>query len=459
MGAPQPTASRQAPRGGPENSGAALRFLETLRGLLVLLALLGCVVRSPAAEPASVALPAVALTADELALVVNDADPYSVEVGAYYAQRRGIPAERVLHVRLPADRSAITAAEFAPIQAQLDARMPATVQAYALAWARPYRVDCMSITSAVAFGFDKSHCADSCQLTARSPYYDSDSRAPFTDHHLRPAMLLAAADVAGAKALIDRGVRSDERWPAGEGVLLSTGDKLRNVRAASHAKVLSLLGAAYPLHELKADRVTDRGELMFYFTGLEWVAGLAHNRFADGAMADHLTSAGGMLTDSPQMSALAWIAAGATGSYGAVTEPCNFRAKFPEPGIVMARYLGGESLVEAYWKSVLMPGQGVFVGDPLARPFGGVRINRSAAGTLFSTRALPPGDYLLEAGNSSVGPFRPVRTIRMIGFGVRLLPLPAGDDRWFRLRAIGPPSASSAASAAASAGSAASTGG
>jgi hypothetical protein len=26
-------------------------------------------------------------------------------------------------------------------------------------------------------------------------------------------------------------------------------------------------------------------------------------------------------------------------------------------------------LLEAYWKSVLMPGQGVFVGDPLTAPF------------------------------------------------------------------------------------------
>jgi hypothetical protein len=83
-----------------------------------------------------------------------------------------------------------------------------------------------------------------------------------------------------------------------------------------------------------------------------------------------------------------------------------------------------------------MPGQGVFVGDPLARPFGGVRVRRSAAGTVVATRALPPGNYVLEEGRSSVGPFRPVRAVRMLGFGVRELTLPAGDARWFRLRAI-----------------------
>jgi hypothetical protein len=32
-------------------------------------------------------------------------------------------------------------------------------------------------------------------------------------------------------------------------------------------------------------------------------------------------------------------------------------------------YYAGNSLVEAYWKSVQMPGEGVFVGEPLARPY------------------------------------------------------------------------------------------
>ena len=69
------------------------------------------------------------------------------------------------------------------------------------------------------------------------------------------------------------------------------------------------------------------------------------------------------------MSALRWLEAGATGSYGAVVEPCNFPQKFPNPVIAIGRYLQGETLIEAYWKSVAMPGQGVFIGEPLASPF------------------------------------------------------------------------------------------
>ena len=102
----------------------------------------------------------------------------------------------------------------------------------------------------------------------------------------------------------------------------------------------------------------------------------------------------------------------------------------------MAHYLNGETLVEAYWKSVLMPGQGVFVGDPLARPFGGVRATASAAGTAVATRAIPPGDYLLEASRSSIGPFQTIRAVRIVGFGVRHLTLPANDPRYFRVRPV-----------------------
>jgi uncharacterized protein (TIGR03790 family) len=69
------------------------------------------------------------------------------------------------------------------------------------------------------------------------------------------------------------------------------------------------------------------------------------------------------------MSALAWIQQGATASYGSVSEPCNLLEKFPEVGILFEHYLHGETALEAYWKSVAMPGQGLFVGEPLVRPF------------------------------------------------------------------------------------------
>jgi uncharacterized protein (TIGR03790 family) len=93
------------------------------------------------------------------------------------------------------------------------------------------------------------------------------------------------------------------------------------------------------------------------------------NQFLPGAIADHLTSSGGVLNGSDQMSILEWLQAGVTGSYGAVVEPCNFPEKFSNPATLMDYYLRGNTLIEAYWKSVAEPGQGIFVGEPLAKPF------------------------------------------------------------------------------------------
>ena len=120
---------------------------------------------------------------------------------------------------------------------------------------------------------------------------------------------------------------------------------------------------------IKSDDVPYLFDVMFFFTGAKSVPYLNRLGFLPGALADHLTSAGGVLIGSSQMSILGWIEAGATGSFGAVTEPCNFPQKFPDPALAMMYYLNGETLIEAYWKSVRRPGQGVFVGEPLAKPF------------------------------------------------------------------------------------------
>jgi uncharacterized protein (TIGR03790 family) len=402
-------------------------------------------------EISRLALPSVGLRARDLAVVVNDADPASVELGRYYAAQRGIAADRIIHVRFPAGQQVMGFADFMRVQAVLDAKVGADVQALALAWTLPFRVECMSVTAAFALGFDPgSYCAEGCQTTKASPYFNSTSRAPFTDHRVRPAMLLAGGDVESAKRLIDRGLRADETWPEGKAYLMNTSDGARNVRAETYERVRAVLGSAYPIEQVDADALEGRTDVMFEFTGVARVAAIPSNRFVDGAIADHLTSFGGaLLAGGDQTTALEWLSAGATGSYGTSSEPCSYRAKFPDVGVVMAHYLSGETLVEAYWKSVLMPGQGVFVGDPLARPFGGVRVSQSSAGTVIATRALLPGNYLLEASRSSIGPFQPIRAVRVAGFGIRQLTLPAGDPRFFRLRSVPQPvKAESAASPA-----------
>ena len=379
-------------------------------------------------------IPPVGLRARDLAVVINDADPFSVEVGRYYVAKRGIASQHVVHVSF-APTGVMSFGDWQRVKAVLDARVGPDVQAYALAWTLPFRVECQSVTTAFALGFDPAaYCAEGCQTTKMSPYFNTRGSAPFTEHRIRPAMLLAGKDVASAKRLIDRGLRSDESWPEGKAYLQSTSDGGRNVRAQTYERVRASIGPAYPIEQVDADVLEGRTDVMFRFTGAAVVPAIASNHFLDGAIADHLTSHGGELWGGQQTIATEWTDAGATGSYGAVIEPCNFRQKFPDIGVAMAHYLAGESLVEAYWKSVLMPGQGVFVGDPLARPFGGVRIGRVGTTTVMKTRSLQPGRYIVETAPSQIGPFRPTGVLTAAGFGVREMKLPDGESRYFRLR-------------------------
>lgn len=311
-----------------------------------------------------------AIDRTQLAVVVNSQDSLSVRIGEYFVGRRRIPLRNVLRVRFPPGRSVMTRAEFGRIEAQVDAQVRPGVQAFALTWAAPYRVGCMSMTSAFAFGFDEAYCANGCKPTRSSPYFDSRVAHPFTQLGLRPTMAIAATSFARAKALIDRGVASDRLRPAGTAYLLSTRDRRRDVRGASYSLVERALAGRMRVRELAQNELRNARDVFLYFIGGARVGGLKTLHFIPGAVADHLTSFGGMLTDSVQMSALRWLEAGATGSYGTVVEPCNMPKKFPDPAVLARHYLNGETLIEAYWKSVRMPGQGIFIGEPLASPFG-----------------------------------------------------------------------------------------
>src|SRR5262249_55195925 len=61
----------------------------------------------------------------DLVLVINDNDPASVETGAYYQSRRGIPQENVVHVRFASGVAALGAAEFERVREEVQVRAPA----------------------------------------------------------------------------------------------------------------------------------------------------------------------------------------------------------------------------------------------------------------------------------------------------------------------------------------------
>jgi len=74
------------------------------------------------------------------------------------------------------------------------------------------------------------------------------------------------------------------------------------------------------------------------------------------------------LKTAAKTSLLAFLNAGAAGSYGTVVEPCNYLEKFPDPMDYFYQSRGF-SVAEAYYQSLRNPFQGLLVGEPLCAPF------------------------------------------------------------------------------------------
>ena len=247
--------------------------------------------------------------------------------------------------------------------------------------------------------------------------------------------MLAGNNFAQVKQLIDRGVAADNTFPTGTAYLLNTLDSARSVRAMNYAQTAITLKDVFPIEVLKTNGIENRKDVLFYFTGLSQVPKLDTLQFQPGALADHLTSFGGMLTDSSQMSALRWLEAGATASYGTVVEPCSHLEKFPYPAVAMYYYAKGESAIESYWKSVAWPGEGVFVGEPLAKPFAPL-IRKFALGQYeLSIFSPTKSELYVESAKTRDGPFSPVATQFLHqGLNVQRFGISDNEDGFLSLR-------------------------
>jgi uncharacterized protein (TIGR03790 family) len=308
------------------------------------------------------------LSPDRLGVVYNLNDRSSTNVAKYYAAKRKIPVDNLIGLAVP-DRSTLSRAELRKLRAVLLLRLPSNVQSLLLVWSRPYAVECMSVTTAFAAGYQADFCEPGCGHTISSPLFDTAGWLPADTTGWLPAMLLPSADEVLARAVVDRGVGADGTEPNGNVYLVRTQDSVRNVRSTRYADTEALLSNRLRLVEIATPVKAPLTNILAYFTGVSRVEELPLLSFRRGAVADHLTSAGGQLEGSSQMSALEWLRRGATGSYGSVSEPCNQLAKFPNPAVFLDHYRGGDTLLEAYWKSVASPGQGLFIGEPLSRPF------------------------------------------------------------------------------------------
>jgi uncharacterized protein (TIGR03790 family) len=373
------------------------------------------IVRNDSGREISLLVPRSSIIPSDVAVLINDGDPQSIVAGQYFQLRHAIPDANMIHLRLPitpAKGANLSAQEFSALRAQVDAQLATNIQAYAITWTQPYMVfggsaGAVGITSAFTYGYDSA-------AARSSRYFNSATYHPYTDFHIRPAMMLAAYTPQDIVSLIDRGALAQNILPTGNGYFIRTTDARRSdPRYAAFRAVVGEWNHRNGLNMAVIDNSAGTGRdyiqntthVLFYETGLERVRAINTNQYVPGALADHLTSFGGDLLATSQMSILDWIRAGATASYGTVTEPTANPSKFPQPVVLVSQYFYGNTALEAYNKSLLVPYQGVFVGEPLAHPFG-TKAYFSHGVFSITTSILRQGvPYSLIAGKSCSGPF------------------------------------------------------
>lgn len=305
-----------------------------------------------------------------LGVIVNANDPQSVELGRQYAQIRGVPAANIIELRLPKVNYIARHLMVRELEHLRAAPAYHKLLAFALAFDKPYRVDAnQSITSAVSQGIATMTWKGNCNTTVENPDSGAIPGAPL---NAKPSMLLfGGGALVDSIALASRGKAADASDPQGDIFLVKTNDAARShPREESMDRARAMVGEEIAVIVTKAQTLSTKTDVMGFQTGLPVLKDLGSLKFRPGAFADHLTSFGGAIGDKTTQTPITeLIRAGATASYGTVREPCNFPEKFPDPERLLINYLHGDSIIEAYWKSISMTTEGLLIGEPLARPF------------------------------------------------------------------------------------------
>jgi uncharacterized protein (TIGR03790 family) len=332
-------------------------------------------------------------------VVVNQNSTNSVQLGNDYCERRGVPPQNVFRMTGWTNGAVEWSTnDFAtylgnPLLAMLASRgLTNQAEFVLLSMDIPYTVtdgaSYNSTTSTLFYGF-KTNTAPplvclpgGCSLPDASSNSYAFSELPFRDASPDTAttnsflaMMLTDSNLAGAELILTRGLASDGTFPTQTVYLAKTSDADRNVRFVEFDNAIldtrirgdnSLVWT----NTGTTTNFTSWTNLLGLMTGLPGLS-LTNNAFVPGAMGDSLTSYGGVIfaNSGNQTTLLAFLNAGAAGSYGTVKEPCNYPQKFPN-ALNYFYQNRGFCLAESYYQSVQNPYQGLLVGEPLSAPFG-----------------------------------------------------------------------------------------
>jgi len=351
-----------------------------------------------------------------VAVVVNQNSTNSVQLGNYYCEQRQVPPQNLLRLtnwtggNVAWSKADFESHLFNPLKAMLASRgLSNQVEYVLLSMDIPYRVTngglpsvsgLNATTTALFYGFKPDfdtpyYNPPSCNQPEGTSNSYAGSELPFrsvTNGSAWLAFMLTASNLAQARAIVDRGVAADGAFPTQTVRLAKSTDVSRNIRYVLFDDALfnaRLLGRPAMIRT-NSGSLYGLSNLLGYQNGVGYFS-VPAGTFVPGAQADDLTSWGGALfLPNDQTTLLAFLAGGATASYGTVIEPCNYLTKFPSPQNYFLQGRGF-SVAECYYQSVTNPYQGLLVGEPLAAPFA-VR-----PGIAWSN--LPPGAALSGTTN------------------------------------------------------------
>lgn len=356
-------------------------------------------------------------------VIVNQNSANSVELGNYFCERRQVPPEHLLRVNWTGGNVSWTAAEFQttlldPLAALLATRqLTNQIDYVVLSMDFPFQTLNGSVvnatTAALFYGLKTDSGPTWAGITNSYAASEQIFRQAKPASATGPAFLatmLTAGSLAQAKSLVDQGVNGDATLPTQSVLLARSSDTLRNIRHRLFDNAIFNVqlspAKSYSIARVNADIPSTSPALLGLQTGLPYFS-VPANSFVPGAMADSLTSFGGIIIGGGQTTLLAFIHAGASGSYGTVTEPQPIMDKFPNPQNYFYQSRGF-NIAECYYQSLNIPYQGLVVAEPLSAPF---QVPASGVWSGVTSNAILSGTNLLTVTFAAADASHPLQQI------------------------------------------------
>jgi uncharacterized protein (TIGR03790 family) len=353
----------------------------------------------------------VGLRPENVVVIVNDGSPESVELGRYYVEKRGIPADNVCHLKTTTDevisRDAFKSTVERPVREFLQKRLGQVrvalpegelvlkladkeVRCLVTTYGVPLKIDGFIDTremyKSMAAGVDSElallpqggHILNG---TRPNPYYGQDR--PFDGLLARQMLLVCRLDGPSpevVRRMIDDSLWAEEHGLQGRGYfdIRSTkksgyiaGDRwiqgaYERIEAAGLPSLIDTMPEMIPVEYPMSEAVYYLG---WYHDVVSGPMSRKDFRFARGAVAYHLHSfAAWTVRSSTEKWAGPLLAKGAACTMGSVYEP--FLTGSPQLDLFTDRLAQGYTFAEAsHMSQRVLSWMATFLGDPLYRPF------------------------------------------------------------------------------------------